>query len=846
MQPTVPPNLRRRSVLALLAGMAGGTASGFVDRLLPAHAEAGQPIVVNGQARAVVVLPDSADEQLVHSAAILVEYIQRASGALLPIIKASSAAPSSSTQTAHIYIGLTPPDSETTEFSLANLDGDGFLIKPTRGALTIIGPTSWGTRFGVYEFLERYLGVRWLLPGPDGDEVPAVRNIDIPAHSLESSPAYRSRVLAPLGTGNTWDSTDPKLRWAAFARCHSTVRYTHNLWAIFSPAVYGNPDLETYHPEFYPLRNGQHFIPTATQRTGWQPRFTAPGIARAAAEHIISYFNQNPSERSYAIGVNDLGGFSQDELDTEVVNSAGYPSASEPYYRFVNEVAALVSESHPNHTLGLIAYREVADPPDVRLHPNVIPFITRDRYGWVDGIARGLQQTESNRWAAHAETLGWYDYAYGSAYQIPRIYSSAMASAYQYGAEHGVRFQTSELYSNWGEGPKAWIYAKLLWNPHLDAKSLLNDWCVSAAGSQAAPELVAYFSLWERLWTDVIPHDPWFATGRHRIYFPFTGSDYLTAVTDADIQRARGHLEAALKKTVTEPQHARVTVLLRAFEYYEASALSYPKPIEVPRTQRQILALIRTTLDELSMRTELANRRLDLVKQYRTDPVLRHPTEPFSLGLVWTGHNPDIFWNIVDYLATAEPDGGPATIMLASYKRSPSTVAGRFAALVLRVAADEAPSVLVNGSFETGAADAPPWQLTASCTRSAAAALSGASSLRIEGPAGDAIQTIAVNPGLLASRVYYRCDPGSQSTGVATIRYIILDENQATLQVIAQPLRFLTDSAGEWKWIGTVEDIPETINDRVVGHVKVVVSIAGANPDSTVYFDNAVSYSEAR
>ena len=37
----------------------------------------------------------------------------------------------------------------------------------------IAGPTPYGTEFGVYEFLERYVGVRWLMPGPDGEDVPA-------------------------------------------------------------------------------------------------------------------------------------------------------------------------------------------------------------------------------------------------------------------------------------------------------------------------------------------------------------------------------------------------------------------------------------------------------------------------------------------------------------------------------------------------------------------------------------------------------------------------------------------------------------------------------------------------
>ena len=64
---------------------------------------------------------------------------------------------------------------------IEKLDADGFVIRGVdQQNVVIAGPTPEGTEFGVCEFLEHYLGVRWLLPGPDGDDVPVHRNLEIP------------------------------------------------------------------------------------------------------------------------------------------------------------------------------------------------------------------------------------------------------------------------------------------------------------------------------------------------------------------------------------------------------------------------------------------------------------------------------------------------------------------------------------------------------------------------------------------------------------------------------------------------------------------------------------------
>ena len=62
---------------------------------------------------------------------------------------------------------------------LAQLQPEGFVIKSDGNDLFIVGRDTTdgglevaGTHYGVSEFLERFVGVRWLMPGPLGEVVP--------------------------------------------------------------------------------------------------------------------------------------------------------------------------------------------------------------------------------------------------------------------------------------------------------------------------------------------------------------------------------------------------------------------------------------------------------------------------------------------------------------------------------------------------------------------------------------------------------------------------------------------------------------------------------------------------
>ena len=99
-------------------------------------------------------------------------------------------------------------------------------------------------------------------------------------------------------------------------------------------------------------------------------------------------------------------------------------------------------------------------------------------------------------------------------------------------------------------------------------------------------------------------------------------------VTDDDLVRSRRWLESTVSKAETAPQKARATLLLRAFEYYEASAYAYAANraqgdavAAAPQTEAEAL----TAVDKGMRAFEMVQRRERLVQEFARDPVLIHP-----------------------------------------------------------------------------------------------------------------------------------------------------------------------------------------------------------------------------
>ena len=646
-------------------------------------------IVRDGQPQATIVIAPDASSQVSDAAAMLASYIEQSTGAALPITQEAPA------DGIAIYVGAAPAG---LDLDPADLDDDGFVISFHDAAtIVLLGPSDWGTEFGVCEFLERFVGVRWVMPGALGTHVPRQQTIAVSREPVRSEPSFFSRQMSGFrGTAQT--------EWARRNRMHARVQFHHNLRNLFNFETY----VET-HPEFYPLVNGERFVPDREE--GWQPCFTAEGSVEEAARVITAYFDEDPSRTSYSLGINDNRNFCQCENCLAKVsgeqNFLGYPDYSDLYYEWCNAVVERVLEKHPDKWFGLLAYHYVGAPPrNVELNPRIIPYMTYDRMKWIHPEVRADGEAATRAWAEKSPTVGWYDYIYGRPYQLPRVWFHHMADYYRFGHANGVRALYAEAYPNWGEGPKLYVAFKLQWDPQRDVDELLSDWYVACGGEEAAPLLAQYFAHWEDFWTRRILDSDWFTIAGQ--YLPHKREPgYLLAATPEELAQCREWRERALAATQTDDQRWRVQPLLDGFSFYAASALCYQVGAEAqepPADEAEALA----RLERVERAMVLGRERDRLAYEVFPDhPAMGNVSE--NLLFQSERGQMEALLSVLDYAAN---EGGAVAErvrdLAGQYEGTPLAATGS-SGLAARDDPERMVDRIVNGSFEqTGAAgDAP-------------------------------------------------------------------------------------------------------------------------------------------
>ncbi len=776
-------------------------------------------IVEDHQPRAAIVLPDDASDQLKAACNEMQALIEQSTGAKLEIL---TAAPG---DLVGIHVG---PGSYVNALGLdlGDLDDDGYLITfPDANNIVMLGPTDYGTEFGVYEFLERYVGVRWLLPGPDGTDVPEQATIQVPTEPVREEPAFFSRLFSGLRGG-------AQATWARRNRMHGRVSFHHNLIRLFPPEQY----TET-HPEFFPIRGGERLLP-AKGSHGWQPCFTAEGIVEEAISNIIAYFDEHPDVPSYSLGVNDSSGHCECEtcraLDPGRKNLIGRDHLSDRYFTWANAVVEGVLEEHPDKYFGCLAYSEIFEPPDrVQVHERIIPYMTYDRMKWVHEGLRAEGEELTRNWAAMSPTLAWYDYIYGTPYCLPRVWFHHMADYYRFGHDNGVRCLYAEAYPNWGEGPKLYVSLKLQWDPYRDVDELLDEWYERCVGPEAAPSLKAYYAHWEDFWTRRILDSAWFTEGGQ--YLRFSTADYLADIELEEIAESRRLLEATVAATQTDKQRARAELLLRAFEYYEASALAYPgtnvagKPVD---SEESALAVIEDGGQRIAMSVK---RRQLALEEFADHPILVHPISiTRSAALSGAGWGATSLWQVYDWV---ERSAAVRSRIQELADTAESSLVRDQAQTILKVVAGTDAALNPDPSFE----EAGSWSTwvkwgVGSMGTTDEAAHTGDFSMLCDGmKRGGPHQGLPFEPGRYAAVCFVHTPEGQETSGTVELSITPRDPNNANLAATSTTI---VPQPGRWQALATGGEIPAQLSDKDVATLMLIVVVNGFEEGDKVYIDD--------
>jgi hypothetical protein len=271
--------------------------------------------------------------------------------------------------------------------------------------------------------------------------------------------------------------------------------FVHSLDTLIPRELYND------HPEYFPLIKGKRV-------NGYVQRcLSNPDVIKMAKARVREWIKEHPDATIISVSQNDTANWCQCDRCKELDDREGSPSAS--LVRFVNAIAEDVEHDYPNIRIDTLAYQYTRKPPKtIRPHPNVIIRLCSIECCFAHPLA-SCDSTENRRfredivaWEPVAPKLYIWDYTpnFGH-YQQPFPNFDVLQANVQFFVQHGVKglFEQGN-YSAGGNGEmgrlRAYLLARLLWNPQVDVQKDTREFLQAYYG-QAAQDLQAYLELLE-------------------------------------------------------------------------------------------------------------------------------------------------------------------------------------------------------------------------------------------------------------------------------------------------------------------------------------------------------------
>ncbi|NQS89602.1 DUF4838 domain-containing protein [Patescibacteria group bacterium] len=279
------------------------------------------------------------------------------------------------------------------KYSIVN---DGYLVKSFKETVLITSPMPRGVLFGVYAFLEKIIGVKWLYPGPEGEIIPDIKGIDLDFSEIAvPKPRFDYRAFTNYSTltSNTLTFIDwiAKLRLNCFTlnldlfrenkdsylfnRIRKEVKRRdllleaghHSFFFWIPPEKYFNS-----HPEYFAKTNGE-------RSPGGQLCLTNPKVFDVIINNMKQFANKNPDVDILGLYPNDGFGWCQCEecqkFSQKVTSKSLWPeedNVSPIYFSFIEKIAKKLADDIPSKKLIALAYLNYAYPQKVALPANTL------------------------------------------------------------------------------------------------------------------------------------------------------------------------------------------------------------------------------------------------------------------------------------------------------------------------------------------------------------------------------------------------------------------------------------------------------------------------------------------
>ena len=462
--------------------------------------------------------------------------------------------------------------SRQAGLNLNNIKADGYRITVSNGNIYILGHDtqngkmstkcgfSKGTLFGTYSFIEKYLGVRWLMPGKAGEYCPALKNILLDNKlSLVENPSFRWRHIPYLIKNRQRDGVLIR-QWALRNKlnyqAYSMSLYHYHIWQyIFTPEVYKK------HPEYFALLGGRRVRPVGDR---YKICTSNKGTINYHAQAAFKFFASHPHNKGFSLSPTDSAGYCQCPkcLAQDESNRPENGSLTRRILLYYNAVAKLVNKRYPERYMCGYIYADYLYPPQdrsLKIAPNLFLVVASSlTYGYT--FFRPEVQKEwfkiMRHWSSITHNIGYYDLPMHCSanngaplapgveqlkIMLPALKKFKVKSVYIYGDEE------------WGHATVYnYLLARLMWNANLDIDRELKLFYQQCYG-KGGRDIGKMYSLIDRSMKK-------YYLKNHRAAYTLT-TDILRQVYAANLVRIEQYYFAALNRTTNPSAVKRLKML---------------------------------------------------------------------------------------------------------------------------------------------------------------------------------------------------------------------------------------------------------------------------------------------
>ncbi|MBT3375841.1 MAG: DUF4838 domain-containing protein [Lentisphaerae bacterium] len=518
------------------------------------------PLASDAKTPYVIVIGKQACAAEEHAAKELAYFLEEMTDVEFPIRRDDAA-----TSNHEIVLGRTSRLSlQTIAPELQPEVNEGFAILREDARLFILGRIPRATLYGVYDFLEVELGVRFL--APEVNHVPRRTTLECDVTSRKYDPPLEYRNIYSNPEWAVRNRLNATWGWCPMrvmlGGCEYIGRSNHTL-----PVLLPHDEHFDQHPEYFAFVDGKRrktTVPSGAHRA--HPCLTNPGVLRIVVENVrktIEDYRKHPgmynpySQLVVPVEYDDHDQVCQCAECRAVNREEGTDGGT--LFRFLNTVAEAIEKDYPNVSIGALAYQATETPPKkTRLRKNVIirfAPITSD-------FARAFDDPRSERNRASYRNLvawseatdrfhAWYYITNFSPFMVPFPDLRGLAANFRLLHQHGMRGLFTE--SSYSPGPslrqlRHYLVAKLMWRPDTDARETIEEFCRLYYGKGGNTVLEYVDSLHDYHFAEVDPEGKNPLTCRGAPPYRHAYDDDFIAEADATLDRAEAEAETAPEK----------------------------------------------------------------------------------------------------------------------------------------------------------------------------------------------------------------------------------------------------------------------------------------------------------